>query len=152
MKMKFGLGSASIAVLAMSIATPPAAAQVDEIIVSATKRDESLQEVPIAITAVNAEALDRAGVKDIKDLPTLAPSFNINSSQTESGGTTLRLRGVGTTGNNVGLESAVGVFIDGIYLSRAGVALGDLLDVEQIEVLRRAHKARCSDATHLRVH
>ena len=126
----------SAAALSTAIAAPHAVAQVDEIIVSATKREESLQEVPIAITAVSGDQLDRGGVKDLKDLPTLAPSFNINSSQTESGGTTLRLRGVGTTGNNVGLESAVGVFLDGVYLSRAGVALGDLLDVEQIEILR----------------
>jgi outer membrane receptor protein involved in Fe transport len=66
----------------------------------------------------------------------VAPSFNMNSSQTESQGSTLRIRGVGTTGNNIGLESAVGVFLDGVYLARPGVALGDLLDVEAVEVLR----------------
>ena len=109
---------------------------IEEIIVTATKRNESLQEVPIAITAIGADALDKAGVKDLRDLSTVAASFNLNSSQTESQGTTLRIRGVGTTGNNIGLESAVGVFLDGVYLSRPGVALGDLLDVNQIEVLR----------------
>ena len=109
---------------------------IEEIIVTATKRNESLQEVPIAITAISADALEKAGVKDLRDLSTVAASFNLNSSQTESQGSTLRIRGVGTTGNNIGLESAVGVFLDGVYLSRPGVALGDLLDVEQIEVLR----------------
>jgi outer membrane receptor protein involved in Fe transport len=108
----------------------------EEIIVTATKREQSVQDVPIAVTAIDALTLERAGVKDLRDLSTVAASFNMNSSQTESQGTTLRIRGVGTTGNNIGLESAVGVFLDGVYLSRPGIALGDLLDVEAIEVLR----------------
>ena len=111
-------------------------AAVEEILVTATRRVESLQEVPVAVTALSAEALDRAGVKDLRDLSTVATSFHMNSSQTETGGTTLRIRGVGTTGNNIGLESAVGVFLDDIYLSRPGIALADLMDVEQVEVLR----------------
>ena len=112
------------------------AAPIEEIIVTATKREASVQDVPIAVTAINDLQLERAGVKDMRDLPSLSASFNMSSSQTESQGTTLRLRGVGTTGNNIGLESAVGVFLDGVYLSRPGVALGDLFDVSQIEVLR----------------
>jgi len=109
---------------------------VEEILVTATRRVESLQEVPVAVTALSAEALDRAGVKDLRDLSTVATSFNMNSTQTETNGTTLRIRGVGTTGNNIGLESAVGVFLDDVYLSRPGIALADLMDVEQVEVLR----------------
>ncbi|MCY3927417.1 MAG: TonB-dependent receptor plug domain-containing protein [Acidobacteria bacterium] len=109
---------------------------VEEITVTATKREQSLQDVPIAVTAITSLQIERAGMLDIRDLPTLASSFNMNSSQTESQGTTLRIRGVGTTGNNIGLESSVGVFLDGIYLSRPGIALGDQLDVESIEVLR----------------
>jgi outer membrane receptor protein involved in Fe transport len=108
----------------------------EEVIVTATKREESVQDIPIAVTAVSQQQLERAGVKDIRDLGMVAPSFNMNSSQTESQGSTLRIRGVGTTGNNIGLESAVGVFLDGVYLARPGVALGDLLDVEAVEVLR----------------
>lgn len=110
--------------------------QIEEVIVTATKREASVQEVPIAVTAISGESLIRAGVTDLRDLSTVATSFNLNSSQTESQGTTLRIRGVGTTGNNIGLESAVGVFLDGIYLSRPGVALGDLMDLESVEVLR----------------
>ncbi|MEM9622484.1 MAG: TonB-dependent receptor plug domain-containing protein, partial [Pseudomonadota bacterium] len=106
---------------------------IEEVIVTATKREQSVQDVPIAVTAIGAEALERAGVQDLRDLSTVATSFNMNSSQTESQGTTLRIRGVGTTGNNIGLESAVGVFLDGVYLSRPGIALGDLMDVEAIE-------------------
>jgi len=107
-----------------------------EIIVTATLRSENLQDVPIAVTAFNTGMLDRAGVKDLKGLDSVSPSFSLTSSNTETGGSTVRIRGVGTSGNNSGLESAVGIFLDGIYLSRPGVALGDLLDVEQVEVLR----------------
>ncbi|MEQ1549408.1 MAG: TonB-dependent receptor plug domain-containing protein, partial [Chakrabartia sp.] len=107
-----------------------------EIIVTATLRNENLQDVPIAVTAFNTESLEKAGVRDIRSLDNVSASFNLNSTQTESGGTTLRVRGVGTTGNNTGLESAVGIFLDGVYLSRPGIALGDLLDVQQVELLR----------------
>jgi len=108
----------------------------DEIIVTATKRAQSIQDVPIAVTAVNQVQLDRQGVTDIKNLENVSASFNLSSSQTETGGTTFRLRGVGTTGNNIGLESSVGVFVDGVFLSRPAVALGDLVDLQQVEILR----------------
>lgn len=109
---------------------------IDEVVVTAQKRQESIQDVPLAVTAINALQLERAGVQDLRDLPTLSASFNMNGSQTESQGSVFRIRGVGTTGNNIGLESAVGVFLDGVHLSRPGIALGDLVDVEAIEILR----------------
>lgn len=95
-----------------------------------------VQDIPIAVTAVAPETLERQGVADIKNLASISPSFNIQSSQTETQGTSIKIRGVGTTGNNIGLESSVGVFIDGVYQSRPGVALGDLVDLERLEILR----------------
>ena len=95
-----------------------------------------VQDIPLAVTAVAPEALERQGVNDIKNLASISPSFNIQSSQTETQGTSIKIRGVGTTGNNTGLESSVGVFIDGVYQSRPGVALGDLVDIERLEILR----------------
>ena len=106
------------------------------IIVTATLRAADVQDIPIAVTAVSQEQLDRQNVLDIKSLMSISPSFNVQSSQTESQGTSIRIRGVGTTGNNTGLESSVGVFIDGVYQSRPGIALGDLLDLERLEILR----------------
>ena len=106
------------------------------IIVTATLREADVQDIPLAVTAVAPEALDRQGVNDIKLLSSISPSFNIQSSQTETQGTSIKIRGVGTTGNNTGLESSVGVFIDGVYQSRPGVALGDLVDLERLEILR----------------
>ena len=95
-----------------------------------------VQDIPLAVTAVAPETLERQGVADIKNLASISPSFNIQSSQTETQGTSIKIRGVGTTGNNTGLESSVGVFIDGVYQSRPGVALGDLVDLERLEILR----------------
>ncbi len=106
------------------------------IIVEATLRQTNVQDIPLAVTAVTPAQLETQGVKDLTTLAAVSPSFNINSSQSESQGTTIRIRGIGTTGNNIGLESAVGVFIDGVYQSRPGVALGDLVDLQQLEILR----------------
>lgn len=139
---------AGASALVMSLTAPMAIAQetdtsdddgtrrLGSITVTATQREESIQDVPIAVTALDPETLERAGVADITSLDNVAPSFSMNTTDTESGGITLRLRGVGTTGNNIGLESSVAVFLDGVYLSRPGIALADLLDLEQLEVLR----------------
>lgn len=116
--------------------TRAAAPESDDIIVTATLRNENLQQVPIAITAFDAKSLDRSGVVDVRGLGNVAASINFGTATTETSSTTIRIRGVGTMGNNTGLESSVGIFLDGVYLSRPGVALADLLDVEQIELLR----------------
>lgn len=137
MKFKALIGTSALAM----IAATPAFAQTDTaddnvIIVTATLRAANVQDIPIAVTAVSPNELERQNVQDIRTLSSITPSFNLQSSQTETQGTSIRIRGVGTTGNNTGLESSVGVFIDGVYQSRPGVALGDLLDIERLEILR----------------
>jgi iron complex outermembrane recepter protein len=142
---KFAVSALSTTMLA-TMAIAPAYAQdaqseeenSDEqpILVTATLRTMDVQDIPLAVTAVAPETLERQGIADIKNLASITPSFNIQSSQTETQGTSIKIRGVGTTGNNTGLESSVGVFIDGVYQSRPGVALGDLVDLERLEVLR----------------
>jgi iron complex outermembrane receptor protein len=108
---------------------------VDQIVVTAQKRTESLQNVPIVVTTVGRQLLLDTGVKDIKDLSLLTPGLLVTSTTSESS-TTARIRGIGTVGDNPGLESSVGVVIDGVYRSRNGVGFGDLGDVSQIEVLK----------------
>lgn len=110
-------------------------ARLDEIIVTATKRPESLFDVPVAVTAYSSEQLERAQVRDVRDLQVVAPTLAVNSS-TGSTQTVFTIRGIGTPGQNTGLEQSVGVFLDGVYRGRPGAALGDLADVSQIEVLR----------------
>jgi outer membrane receptor protein involved in Fe transport len=108
---------------------------VDDIIVTATKRSQNLQNVPIVVTTVSHQLLQDSGVKDIKDLALLAPGLLVTSTSSEAS-TTARIRGIGTVGDNPGLESSVGVVVDGVYRSRNGVGFGDLGDVERIEVLK----------------
>ena len=107
----------------------------DMITVTAQKREEALQDVPISMTVVPEQVLEDAGVRDIKDVQLLVPALNVTSTSNE-GQTTARLRGVGTVGDNPGLESSVGIVIDGVYRPRNGVGFGDLGEVERIEVLK----------------
>lgn len=122
--------------VASAQSTPQASpTTVDDIIVTAQKREQSLQDVPIVVTSLNQETLDNAGVRDIKDLQILTPGMTVTSTQSETS-TTARIRGVGTVGDNPGLESSVGVVIDGVYRSRNGVGFGDLGELSRIEVLK----------------
>ena len=108
---------------------------VDVITVTAQQREESAQDVPISIGAYDTQALANAGVRDIKDLQAIAPGLIVTSTQSETI-TTARIRGIGTVGDNFGLESSVGVYIDGVFRARNGVGFNDLGELERIEVLR----------------
>ncbi|RYZ71365.1 MAG: TonB-dependent receptor [Lysobacteraceae bacterium] len=103
--------------------------------VTAQKREEAMQDVPIMLTALPEQLLQDTGVRDIKDVQLLVPGLHVSSTTNEAQ-TTARIRGVGTNGDNAGLESAVGVVIDGVYRPRTGVGFGDLGPVERIEVLK----------------
>ena len=117
----------------------PALAQssgmLEEVIVTAAKRQQTLQEIPIAVSVVSAETIEQAQVLDIKDLQTLVPSLRVTQLQ-GSAQTNFIIRGFGNGANNAGIEPSVGVFIDGVYRSRVGSALADLPKLERIEVLR----------------
>ncbi len=106
------------------------------IIVTATRRAEDVQDIPIAVTAISPAQLEKQGVVNVQNITSVSPSFSTSNAQTSSGTVVLRIRGIGTTSNNIGFESAVGIFIDGAYQSRPGVALGEFVDVERVEVLR----------------
>jgi outer membrane receptor protein involved in Fe transport len=128
------------------VAAPPALAQdaapaapeadAGEIIVTATRRSQSLADVPLAVSAVTADALQNSGASDIRALNQLSPSLLVSSTSSEAGAGVARIRGIGTVGDNPGLESSVATFIDGVYRNRSGVALTELGAVERIEVLR----------------
>ena len=107
----------------------------EEVVVVATKREQTLQEVPVAVSVVSAQTIEQAQVLDIKDLQTLVPSLRVTQLQT-SANTNFVIRGFGNGANNAGIEPSVGVFIDGVYRSRVGSALADLPKLERIEVLR----------------
>ena len=111
--------------------SPPA---LTEIIVTAQKRQQNIQDVPISVIALSAQQLKDGGVTDIKNLQALTPGLTVTSTTSENV-TTARIRGIGTVGDNPGLESSVGVVIDGVYRPRNGVGFGNLGEIEQIEVL-----------------
>lgn len=108
---------------------------IDDIIVTAQKREQNLQDVPIVVTTLSETLLEDAGVKDIKDMQILTPGLIVTSTTNESV-TTARIRGVGTVADNPGIESSVGIVIDGVYRSRNGVGFGDLGELSRIEVLK----------------
>ncbi|HYW15408.1 MAG TPA: TonB-dependent receptor [Allosphingosinicella sp.] len=106
-----------------------------DIVITAQGRTQVLQDVPIAVSAVSAESLQNSGASDIRQLNQLAPSLLVSSTGSEANGSA-RIRGIGTVGDNPGLESSVAVFVDGVYRSRSGVGLNELGEIERIEVLR----------------
>jgi len=106
-----------------------------DIVITAQGRRQILQDVPLAVTAVGGEAMQNSGASDIRQLNQLAPSLLVSSTGTEANGSA-RIRGIGTVGDNPGLESSVAVFIDGVYRSRSGIGLNELGEVERVEVLR----------------
>ena len=111
------------------------AADQNEIIVTATRRSEALSNVPIAVSAVTGETLAKTGASDVRQLNQVAPSLLVSGATSEVN-FTARIRGIGTVGENAGLESSVGLFIDGVYRSRTGVGLSELGEIERVEVLR----------------
>ena len=116
-------------------ATEEQAQDPGEIVVMAQGRAQALADVPVAISAVNAEALSNSGASDIRQLNQLAPSLIVSSTGSEANGSA-RIRGIGTVGDNPGLESSVPVFIDGVYRSRSGIGLSELGEIDRVEVQR----------------
>ena len=114
--------------------TAAAPASLDEVIVTAEKRSQNIQDVPISVIALSSQQIQDSGVTDIKNLTVLTPGLTVTSTTNENS-TTARIRGVGTVGDNPGLESSVGIVIDGVYRPRNGVGFGNLGEIEQIEVL-----------------
>ncbi|WP_374612775.1 TonB-dependent receptor [Sphingorhabdus sp.] len=129
------LAMPSIAYAQDSQGTDDAADEQVEIVVTAQGRAQVLSDVPVAISAVNAETLQNSGANDIRQLNQVAPSLLVSSTGSEANGSA-RIRGIGTVGDNPGLESSVPVFIDGVYRSRSGIGLNELGEIDRVEVQR----------------
>ena len=106
----------------------------EEVIVTAQKRAQSIQDVPISITAFSGDFLEENGILKIAEVAQITPNFNIASSA-GSANSRMQIRGIGTSGSNA-IESSVGVFIDGVYYPRPGAVIGLLNDIQSFEVLR----------------
>jgi len=107
----------------------------EEITVTATKRAESLQDVPLSIAALSEQTIKDTGLTQFNQIQQFVPNLKI-IPVADTRSTSIRIRGIGSVGTNAGIDPSVGVFIDGVYQGRAGMSVADLLDVERIEVLR----------------
>ncbi len=107
----------------------------NDIVITATKRAQTLQETPVSVSVTTGETLERAQIRDISDLQTVTPSLQVSTLQSSSN-TTFTIRGIGNGANNFGIEPSVAVFVDGVFRSRTAGALNDLANVARIEVLR----------------
>ena len=122
-------------ILASAAASAASPDGLEEVVVTATKREQTLQDIPIAVTVTSAQTIQQSAIRDVLDLQSVVPSLRVSQLQTSTQ-TNFIIRGFGNGANNPGIESSVGVFVDGVYRSRSASQIGDLVDVERVEVLR----------------
>jgi iron complex outermembrane recepter protein len=117
-------------------AAQPEAAEGGDIVVTARRREETLMDVPIAITAFSGEALEARGALDITDIGNVTPNVTLENSRATNSTLTAFIRGVGQQDPVGGFEAGVGIYLDDVYLNRPQASVLDIYDVERIEVLR----------------
>ena len=127
------LGSTMLVATALSATA--ASAQVDEIVVTAQKKVSTVQDTPVAVTAVGEEQIEQSSIKNVQDLQFLTPSLTVYQ-QSGAGVVGYSIRGIGTSSDNIGLEPSVGVFVDGVYKSRQSASINDFISLERVEVIR----------------
>ena len=134
--MKFLLKSlvSTCLVLPLSIAAQESD-QIEEVIVNATKKDASAQDVPIALDVITSDQIDALNIDTLRDIaariPTLTTNYNTDPFQSS-----IRIRGIGSSQSDASLEAGVAIIVDGVYLNRTGLGLNDLTDIERVEVLQ----------------
>lgn len=124
--------------LIISALSNPVSAQelmLEEVIVTAQKREQNLQDVPVAVTALSGQTISDNGIKDMFDLQVNAPGLRVDQTQSSTS-SNFGIRGVFTSSQNFGLESSVGLYADGIYRARQSSMINNLVDVESVQVLR----------------
>jgi iron complex outermembrane recepter protein len=131
---------ASVALTTMTsapvLAQQSGASEDGAIVVTARRREESLLDVPIAISAINGAQLERTGAIDITDISNSTPNVTLETSRGTNSTLTAFIRGVGQQDPVAGFEAGVGLYLDDVYLNRPQAAVLDIYDVERIEVLR----------------
>jgi len=134
-----GLVLASVVAPGAAWAQQSAGAQsgaIEEITVTARRREESLQEVPLAVTSISGEALEATGAQDITAVSQSTPNVTLENSRATNSTLTAFIRGVGQQDPVAGFEQGVGIYLDDVYLNRPQAAVLDVYDVERIEILR----------------
>ena len=113
----------------------PVSAQLEEIIVTATKREENVQDVPVAVTVLSAETIQNSNSVGFEGLQALIPSASFRKGNTTRNSSVI-IRGLGTISFSTAAEPSVSTVVDGVVLGRSGQAFGDLYELERLEVLR----------------
>jgi len=122
---------------AMPVSAPvPASAQIDEIITTAQRRAETLQDVPVAATVITTRELETLQIYDTLDVQSFVPNLNIGTNTGTTNAARIFLRGIGEDESRGAVEPAVATYVDGVYYGRLVGSLFDLVDLERLEVLR----------------
>ncbi len=132
-----GAGVMALAAPAMAQSANASEDGLGEIIVTAQKREQNLQEVPLAISAISAAKIEQLQIRDSKDISGLAPNVTIVAGTTSNASAVISMRGISNGGaETFGLDMASGIYVDGIYIARSGAAGLEVSDIERVEVLR----------------
>jgi iron complex outermembrane receptor protein len=140
-RIPFRLAPLALASLAASSLTPPAIAQGDtlaleEVIVTAQRRETMMQDTPIAVTAFTADKIADMGIYDITDIGGYAPNTNIQKQPSSNSNMSIFIRGVGSGETSLMVDPKTSFYIDGIYMSKTVGAVFDIVDLQSVEVLR----------------
>lgn len=128
--------SLSVAMAALTSTTAQAQqSMLEEVIVTAQKREQSQQEVPVAVTAMDGQILGDNGIRDVFDLQASAPGLRVDQTQSATS-SNFAIRGVYTSSQNFGLESSVGLYVDDVYRARQSSMINNLVDIANVQVLR----------------
>jgi len=146
-KMRYNLlRSVSCAAMAMLASTGAASAQsqddgqedavhvLQEVVVTATRRAEKLSEVPISMSVIGAGDIEQTSVRELSELTGTIPNVSISGHNDFR--SVITIRGVGSASRNIGFDSRVGVYVDGVYMGQSPAVNQELLDLERVEVLR----------------
>lgn len=128
--------AAAVAAASTMLASQVLAQGLEEVVVTAQKREQSLQDTPISIAAFDADTLEQKGVSNIDDLGTSVPNVKITRSPSNSTGATLAIRGSTTFNPAISWEATVGLYMDGIYIGKNLGGIFDVAELERVEVLR----------------
>ncbi|WP_347271160.1 TonB-dependent receptor [Rhizorhabdus histidinilytica] len=109
---------------------------IQDIVVTARRQSESLQKTPISITALDSRALERSNIQAVDKIGQVAPNLVISQQSSALSAASINIRGIGQTDPSLGLDTAVGIYLDGVYVARSAGSIFDLVDIERIEVLR----------------
>lgn len=133
--LTFFMGLAAVTPTALSADISDQLPPLEEVLITATRRVENLQDVAMSVSAFSEAFFYESGVRQLSSLDEFTPNLLI-SEGTDSRSTAIRIRGIGSMGSNSGIDPSVGIFIDGVYQGRAGMSINDLVDVARVEVLR----------------